>query len=514
MSMNVPSKPRLSFWQMWNMSFGFLGIQFGFALQNANTSRIFLTLGAKDESLAKFWLAAPITGLLIQPIIGFYSDRTWHPKFGRRRPYFTAGAVLATTALFLMPNSGVLGMAVVFLWIMDAAINISMEPFRALVGDMLPPLQRTTGFALQSLFIGTGAVVASFLPSILTGWFNISNVGAADTVPDSVRYSYYVGGCMLFLCVMWTVISTKEYPPTSEETVDLPRARRKVDNENLSQSRLQRIGVPMIIGGLLFSLFVFLTGIEKELYVLGFGLATFGLVFVTASACIRLGKSYLDFVHIAKDLISMPKTMVQLAYVQFFSWFALFSMWVFMTSAVTSHIFKSSDPTSAAFNEGASLAGSLGGGYNGMAAVSALFLPVLARQLGRRLTHLIALTCGGLGLISVYFVPSPEWLWLSMAGVGIAWASILSIPYAMLSGSLPPEKMGYYMGIFNFFIVIPQIIAGTVLGYLYNHLFDHHAIYVIVTGGVSLIISGLLTLRVRDNEELIVRQSAVPAGTT
>lgn len=507
MTNNVFTKPRLSFWQMWNMSFGFLGIQFGFALQNTNTSRIFESMGAKQESLAVLWLAAPITGLLIQPLIGFYSDRTWHPAWGRRRPYFAIGAILASLALTVMPNSSALWMAVGTLWIMDASINVSMEPFRALVGDMLPPSQRTTGFALQSLFIGTGAVVASLLPGIFTK-FGISNIPAhPGEITDSVRYSYYVGAFMLFVTVIWTVLSTKEYPPAPGDEQKLRnREKRKIDNENVFRSKLNRLGIPFLIAGTAFVAMVFFSGIEKELYILGFLFCLFGIVFLLAALYISQGRSYLGFVHIAKDFISMPKTMVQLAYVQFFSWFALFAMWIYSTSAITSHIFRSTDPSTLAYNEGANLVGTLFAIYNGVAAVSAMFLPILARYTSRRVTHWISLTCGGLGLISFYFIVNPFWLYFSMIGVGIAWASILSVPYAMLSGSLPPEKMGYYMGVFNFFIVIPQIIAGTVLGFLLTHAFSGHSIFVLVTGGTSLLVAGLLCLKVQDNEEVVIRQ--------
>ena len=506
--MNTASvKPRLSFVQIWNMSFGFLGIQFGFALQNANTSRIFETLGAETSSLALFWLAAPVTGLLIQPIIGFYSDRTWHPTWGRRRPYFAVGALLASLALCFMPNSSALWMAVGILWIMDASINISMEPFRAFVGDMLPPSQRTTGFAMQSFFIGIGAIVASFLPSIFKNWFDISNIADPGIIPDSVKYSFYVGAFMLFVTVMWTVFSTKEYPPAPGEQQGLRnREKRKIEDERGSQDRFNRVGLLLLTVGLIFASVIFFLQLEKELFVLGFGLMVFGLVFLVASNFIRQGRSYLGFVHIAKDFLTMPKTMVQLAYVQFFSWFALFAMWIYTTPAVTSHIFRSSDPTSQAYNDGADLVSSLFGIYNGIAAVAALLLPLLARFTSRRVTHLIALTCGGIGLISFLFISDPFWLWFSMIGVGIAWASILSVPYAMLSGSLPPEKMGYYMGVFNFFIVIPQIIAGTVLGFLLSNVFNNRPIYILVTGGISMIVAGLLCLRVADNEEVVINQ--------
>ncbi len=500
-------KPRLSFWQIWNMSFGFLGIQFGFALQNANTSRIFETLGAETHSLALFWLAAPVTGLLVQPIIGFYSDRTWHPTWGRRRPYFAIGALLASLALCMMPNSSALWMAVGVLWVMDASINISMEPFRAFVGDMLPPAQRTAGFAMQSFFIGTGAIVASFLPWIFNNWFGIANV--ADNpgeIPDSVKYSFYVGSLMLFVTVMWTVFSTKEYPPREGEQQDLRnREKRKIENEDKYRGRFAKLALRLMLVGIVFTALIFYSTLEKELLVLALGLVAFGLIFLLASAYIRLGRSYLGFVHMTKDFITMPRTMVQLAYVQFFSWFALFAMWIYTTPAVTGHIFNSTDPSSAAYNDGADLVSNLFGVYNGIAAIAAIFLPALASRTSRRVTHLIALTCGGVGLMSFYFITDPSWLWFSMIGVGIAWASILSVPYAMLSGSLPPEKMGYYMGVFNFFIVIPQIIAGTVLGFMLVHFFNKQPIFILVSGGISMILAGLLSLRVSDQEEVVIK---------
>lgn len=504
-SLSTTAKPRLSFWQIWNMSFGFLGIQFGFALQNANTSRIFETLGADTSNLALYWLAAPITGLIVQPIIGFYSDRTWHKKWGRRRPFFALGAVLASITLCLMPNSSALWMAVGVLWIMDASINISMEPFRAFVGDMLPPVQRTTGFAMQSFFIGIGAIVASFLPWIFTNWLDISNTAEAGTIPDSVKYSFYLGAAMLFLTVMWTVFSTKEYPPDAETESQLTnREKRKIDNEQFYSKKFFDIGVLLLAISLVFTALIYFLSWDKELYVLTFGFAVFGTAHMFATIYINQGRSYLGLVSIVKDFNTMPKTMLQLAYVQFFSWFALFAMWIYTTPAVTSYIFHSSDTTSAAYNDGADLVGLLFGVYNGIAALAALLLPVLARYTSRRITHLIALICGGIGLISFYFISDPQMLWFSMIGVGIAWASILSVPYAMLSGSLPAEKMGYYMGVFNFFIVIPQIIAGTVLGLMLKHFFNGESIYILVAGGVSMIIAGLLCLRVDDRDEVTV----------
>ena len=502
MSISRAERPRLGFWQIWNMSFGFLGIQFGFALQNANTSRIFETLGADPSNLALYWLAAPITGLLVQPLIGYYSDRTWHPFWGRRRPYFAIGAILASFSLIIMPNSSSLWMAVGVLWIMDASINVSMEPFRAFVGDKLPPVQRTTGFSVQSFFIGTGAIVASFLPWIFTNWFGIENEPEPGVVPDSVRYAYYIGAVVLSLTVFWTVFSSSEYPPDDIEEQRLRhRQRRSIPNELHFKERFLQTGLVLIATGIILSALIYTQDLEKELYVLGLGLSIFGIAFLGSSFLISKGRPHYGLVHVTHDFSTMPRTMVQLAYVQFFSWFALFSMWIYTTPAVTAHIFHATDPTSAAYNEGANLVGTLFGGYNGIAALAAFLLPVLARSMGRRMTHLVALMCGGAGLISMYFIQDPAWLWASMIGVGIAWASILSVPYAMLAGSLPADKMGYYMGVFNFFIVIPQIVAGTLLGFMLNHFFNGQSIYILVAGGVSMIIAAFLNLIVDDRDE-------------
>ncbi len=500
-------KPRLSFWQIWNMSFGFLGIQFGFALQNANTSRIFETLGGDTKNLAFYWLAAPVTGLLVQPLIGYYSDRTWHPKWGRRRPFFAIGAILATIALFIMPNSPSLWIAIGMLWIMDASINISMEPFRAFVGDMLPPEQRTQGFAMQSFFIGIGAVVASALPWMFANWFGVSNTtDAIGEIPNSVKYSYYVGGIAFITAVMWTVFTTKEYPPAAdevhEEKSNAPLVIKYSPNTYL------RIGLGLLAIAALLSIWFYSGGLDPQLYVLCGIIAVFGLSYAGASMFMFKNKYRNGFVQIVRDFQNMPKAMIQLAFVQFFSWFALFAMWIYTTSAVTSHIYGSSDPTSQAYNDGADWVTLLFSGYNGVAALSALLLPFLAKVTSRRITHLIALSCGGIGLISFYFIQNPNLLAISMIGVGIAWASILSIPYAMLSNSLPPQKMGYYMGIFNFFIVIPQIVAASVLGFLIANFFESQFIFALVLGGGSMILAGLLCLMVDDDDEVSIKQNA------
>ena len=498
------AKPQLNFWQIWNMSFGFLGIQFGFALQNANTSRIFTSLGSEPDSLALYWAAAPITGFLIQPIIGYYSDRTWHAKWGRRRPYFAVGAILASIALIMMPNSYALWMAVGVLWIMDASINISMEPFRAFVGDMLPPNQRTTGFAMQSFFIGIGAIVANFLPYIFTNWLDIDNTPEPGQISDSVKYSFYIGAFMLLAAVMWTVFTTKEYPPEPHHDNLRNREKRKIENEESNRSKMQKWGVFFLSAGIVLAWVVNIIDREHELYILAILFAIFGIVHLLGSMYIGQGRSYLGLVHMVKDFHSMPSTMVQLALVQFFSWFALFSMWIYTTPAVTSYIYNTNEPTSTAYNDGADWVGLLFGIYNGIAALAALLLPIIAKYTSRRVTHFIALVCGGIGLISILFISNPDMLLFSMVGIGIAWASILSIPYAMLSGSLPPEKMGYYMGVFNFFIVIPQILASAILGFILRNIFGGQTIYIIVFGGVCMLIAALLSLRVRSSEEVTI----------
>lgn len=433
----MQKKPALSFWQIWNMSFGFLGIQFGFALQNSNVSRIFQTLGAKMDDLPILWIAAPLTGLLVQPVIGYLSDRTWHPKFGRRRPYFLLGAILATISLCVIPNSPSLWVAVAMLWIMDTSFNISMEPFRAFVGDKLPDNQRTTGFAMQSFFIGVGAVAGSILPYVFTNVFHVSNTAPEGIIPPSVKYSFYVGAISFLLAVIWTVFSTTEYPPDDEEKFEQSKS-----------------------GG--------------------------------------IGKM---FTEVFLGLTEMPKTMKQLAVVQFFSWFALFAMWIYTTGAVTQHIYGTTDTASELYNKGADWVGICFAVYNGVAAIVAFFIPPLARYTNRRKAHLICLLLGGLGLLSIGFIKDPNLLILSMVGVGAAWASILSMPYAILTGSLPEDRMGYFMGVFNFFIVIPQIVAASILGFLVSKFFGGDPIYALAVGGASMILAGFLTLLVEDKGE-------------
>jgi maltose/moltooligosaccharide transporter len=432
------NKPILSFWQLWNMSLGFFGIQFGFALQNANVSRIFSTLGANPDDLSLFWLAAPVTGLLVQPIIGYLSDNTWHPTWGRRRPFFFIGALLASIALFLMPNSTSLWMAVIVLWLLDGAINVSMEPFRAFVGDKLGPSQQTAGFAMQTFFIGWGAVIASLLPTIFTH-LGVSNVPVGGGIPDTVRYSFYAGGAVYFLAVLWTVLTASELPPDDLEAFRAEQKRAK---------------------GLGHALAEIFSGFRK-----------------------------------------MPKTMVQLAVVQFFTWIALFAMWIYTTNAVAENVFGTTDAQSAAFQEAGNHVGVMFAVYGGVSALAAFILPVFARYTSRKIVHLTCLVIGGVSLFSIYGIRDLNTLFVPMIGVGIAWASILTMPYAILAGALPPKRMGYFMGLFNFFIVIPQIVSGLVLGFVTKYWFHGHAVKTLMLGGVCMAVAGVLTLIVRDEAE-------------
>ena len=435
-------KPRLTFKQILNMSFGFFGIQFGFALQNANVSRIFQTLGADIDKIGFLWIAAPVTGLLVQPIIGYLSDRTWHPRWGRRRPFFFIGALLSALALFLMPQSSVLWMAATLLWVLDASINISMEPFRAFVGDKLPSSQRTTGFATQTFFIGLGAVIASLLPYIFTNWFGISNTAAAGVISNSVKYSFYIGAVIFLLSVMWTVFTTSEFPPENMDTW----AKEKLRTQGL----------------------------------------------------------FNGFKEISTGIFKMPKTMLQLAIVQFFTWLAFFAMWIYTTSGIAQNTFGTTDTTSKMYQDAGDWVGVMFMVYNGVSAITAFILPMLAKKIGRRFTHFICLLIGGIGLISMLFIDDKMMLLLPMVGVGLAWSSTLTIPYAILAGALPANQMGFYMGVFNFFIVIPQIVAAAILGFFLKGFFGDQAIYALVIGGVSMIIAGFLSFIVNDSDDVVL----------
>jgi len=511
MSYTPQPRPRLSFAQIWNMSFGFLGIQFGFALQNANVSRIFETLGANVDLIPILWLAAPVTGLIVQPIVGYFSDRTW-TRLGRRRPYFLWGAIFASAALVIMPNSPYLWFAAGMLWILDASINISMEPFRAYVGDMLPSEQRTKGFAMQSFFIGVGAVVASALPYMLTNWFGVPNTAPEGMIPPSVKWSFYLGGGIFLLAVMWTVFRSHEYSPEELEAFekydndqlegDAAEIKREVPIEAGGGQKKINFGYIFIGIGVLTSAIAYNMGWDKELYVLTFGTGILGVVSLIAGLIQKSGQINQGLVVVVHDFLHMPKTMIQLAVVQFFSWFALFAMWIYTTAAVTSHIYGTSDTTSVLYNQGADWVGIMFATYNGFAALVAFGLAPLAKLTNRKTVHAIALIAGGVSLISIYFMSSPNMLILAMVGVGLAWASILAMPYAILAGSLPAKKMGLYMGIFNFFIVIPQIIAASMLGFITRNLFSGEAIFSVMLGGVAMIIAALTVFFVDDVDEV------------
>ncbi len=501
-------KRHLSFWEIWNMSFGFLGIQFGFALQNANVSRIFETLGARVEDIPILWIAAPITGLIIQPIIGHLSDNTWN-RFGRRRPYFMVGALLTTLALFFMPNSPSLWIAAGMLWIMDGSINISMEPFRAFVGDNLPSEQRTMGFAMQSFFIGTGAVVASALPYILTNWFGVPNTAPEGMIPLSVKLSFYIGGVVLFLSVLYTVLTSKEYSP--EELAAFEEEKEKISGVKstakiaVTSGQFLRKGLIWTLVGVVASALIFFSSLGElngQLYIVGGLLLLFGIILLLSGVITKNSSRANGMVGIMNDLLHMPKTMGQLAVVQFFSWLAFYAMWIYTTPAITQHVYGTTDSSSELYNQGANWVGVLFAVYNGVSAISAFLLPALARQIGRKATHSIALTMGGVAFISLFFIREPQLLLLPMVGVGFAWGSILSMPYAILTGSLPADKMGTYMGIFNFFIVIPQILAASILGYITSELFEGRVILTLVLAGCSLIVGALSVFMVQDSDDV------------
>jgi len=441
-------KRKLSFWEIWNLSFGFLGIQMGFALQNANASRILQIFGAHVEELSWFWIVAPLTGLIVQPIIGYYSDRTW-TRLGRRRPYFLTGAILAALGLIFMPNAAMFTAFLPALWvgagmlmIMDASFNIAMEPFRALVADVLPSDQRTLGFSIQTILIGIGAVVGSWLPYVLTNWFGVANNAQPGEVPLNLLLSFIIGAIVLLVSIIITVVTTKEYSP--EEMAQIHANEDEIKED------------------------------EKS--------------------------SILD---IFTDFKEMPLTMKQLSFVQFFSWFGLFGMWVFSTPAIAHHIYglPLSDSSSEAYQNAGDWVGVLFGVYNLVSAIYAFFLPAIAKKVGRKKTHTISLLIGGLGLVSIYIMPNQYWLILSMIGVGIAWASILAMPYAILAGAIPVKKMGVYMGIFNFFIVIPQIINALIGGPIVKYFYGGDAIYALIASGVSFLIAAMLVYKVKDVDD-------------
>ncbi|MEG3175141.1 MFS transporter [Sphingomonas sp. RB3P16] len=496
----MSEKPVQRFSGLWNISFGFFGIQIGFALQNANMSRIFQTLGGSLDDLSYLWVAAPLTGLLVQPIIGHYSDRTWN-RFGRRRPYFFAGAVLAMLALFVMPETKVLWLAALMLWVLDASINVSMEPFRAFVGDMLRKDQHTAGYALQTAFIGAGAVVGSIFP------FALAHLGVHDVatggVPATVRYSFWFGGAALLLAVLWTVGTTREYSP-AEMAAFGERGLADGDDGVMRALAARGLGssIAWIVGGVAILVAVQALALQKEVYVLGGLLIAYGVASIVAIRRARGGDTTSALSMIVGDFSGMPTVMKRLAVVQFFSWSALFIMWIFTTPIVAQYMYGSSDPASAAYNAGGDWVGVLFAVYNGVATVAALLiLPRLSARIGKVRTHILCLLCGAAGFASFLVIRDPMLLIVSEIGVGIAWASILAMPYAILASSLPQAKLGIYMGLFNVFIVIPQLLVATVMGSVLKAFFPGQPIWTMAFAAVVLAIAAVAMLRVNEAAE-------------
>lgn len=451
------TKQRLSTAQIFNMSFGFLGIQFGFALQTGNASRILQTFGADVEHLSLFWLVAPITGMIVQPIVGYYSDRTW-TRLGRRRPFFLTGALIAAAALVLMPNASLftallppLLIGAGMLMMMDAAFNVSMEPFRALVADKLPDEQHGTGFSVQTFLIGAGAIIGSFLPYVLATYFGVDKTAAAGHVPPNVTWSFYIGAAVLIIALLWTVITTSEYSPAEMRSFD--------DAQDAADTGQHQVSP--------------------------------------------------GFWSIFKDFRNMPKAMKQLGVVQFFSWFGLFSMWVYTTPALAQHIYHlpSNDTASAAYADAGNLTGVLFGVYNLVATLFSLTLPFFYRKVGRKGTHIAVLLLAGASYISIYFIQNENFLFLPMIAIGMAWASILATPYALLSGTLPAHKMGLYMGLFNFFITLPQLVNGFLGTWIMKYLFQNQAIYCLVLSGVLMFAAAIATMFLKEAKP-------IPAATT
>ena len=439
------NKPRLSLKHIFNMSFGFFGIQFGWDLQRANMGPIYEYLKASPEQIPMLFLAAPLTGLIVQPIIGYMSDRTWHPRWGRRRPYFFVGALLSTICLFLMPNSGSLWMAAGLLWILDTSGNIAMEPFRAFVADKLPEDQRTSGFAMQSFLIGIGGSIASALPWIMSHIFNVSTTASTEGIPLSVKFAFYVGGAIFFISVLYTVLTSSEYPPNEISF------KEKVKQSNKG-----------------------------------------------------LGSGFKEILHAIK---SMPPKMKQLALVQFFTWPGLFLMWFYYNTAVARNIFNATSTTDPNYIKGIEYGGLTLSYYNIVSFLFALTIPFIAKSLGRKLTHSLCLLCGAIGLIAVGFVKQPFELYICMTGVGIAWSSILSMPYAMLAGALPEDKIGVYMGIFNFFIVLPEIIASLFFGWIMENLLDNNRMLAVQIGGVLMILAAFICYFVVKERKVFITEN-------
>jgi maltose/moltooligosaccharide transporter len=493
-------KPRQSFAGLWNISFGFFGIQIGFALQNANMSRIFQTLGASMDDLPALWVAAPLTGLIVQPIVGHFSDKTWN-RLGRRRPYFLTGATLAALSLLVMPLAPAIGAPLVFaavmLWVLDASLNISMEPFRAFVGDMLRTDQHSAGYAVQTAFIGAGALVGSIFP-----WFleqlGVANVAAGGGIPDTVRWSFWAGAFAIFAAVLWTIVSTREYSP--EELAAFAGSKpsgHPAAGASALADKSYMTGAVWIAAGAAVALSVEALGLEKEVFLLGALLGFWGGLRTLAISYARRGRTSGMLASIVGDFSGMPEIMKRLAVVQFFSWSSLFIMWINTTPVVTQYVFKSTDTTSAAYNEGANWVNVLFTTYNGVAAVAALvLLPWLARRIGQAWTHSVCLMLGALGFLGFFALRDAQALILCEVGIGVAWASILAMPYAILASNLPQAKLGTYMGLFNIFVVVPQLLVATVMGSLMRAFFPGEPIWTMLCAAIGWLFAAAAMRRV------------------
>jgi maltose/moltooligosaccharide transporter len=497
-------RPRKSFWGLWNLSFGFFGIQIGFALQNANVSRIFQSLGTSIDDLALLWIAGPVTGLLVQPLVGYFSDRTW-TRLGRRRPYFLAGALLASLALVGMPNAPLLWVAAAMLWILDASLNISMEPFRAFVGDMVTESQRTAGYAFQTMFIGAGAVVASLAPIALTRLFDVENVAVGGGVPASVRLAFYLGAAALLSAVLWTILTTREYSPEEMRRFEGDAAALDADEPLAAPMN----GIWWITAGAITIILVAQLGLDRPVYILGAALIGYGALQELTRRSALAGRAPGVVTRVVSDLVQMPATMKRLALVQFFTWIALFIMWIYTTPIVTQYMFGSTDTASRAWNDGADWVGVLFAVYNGVAAVTALLLPALAARIGRAATHMVGLLAGALGYALFLVIRDPAWLMLPMLLVGLAWASILTMPYAILSTALPNAKLGVYMGLFNIFIVLPQLLVSAVMGNLMHLAFPGEPIWLMGIASGVLVAAALAMRGVREQEDGSLRREGV-----
>ena len=499
---DIGGKPQLGFWALFNMSFGFFGIQIGFALQNSNMSRVFQTLGASLDNLPVLWIAAPLTGLIVQPIIGHLSDRTWG-RLGRRRPYFLTGAVLAASALFLIPEAPAFGAPLLFaaamLWLLDASLNISMEPFRAFVGDMLRAEQHAAGYAVQTAFIGAGAVVGSIFPYALDH-FGVANVASGGGIPDTVRFSFWAGGAALLAAVLWTVVTTHEYSPEQQATFASGTGEATLLDQPVralaAKSYLSSLA--WVAAGVVVALLVSPLGLQKEIYLLGGLLALYGVLSAIAITLARQGRPTNMLASIVGDFSGMPPVMKRLALVQFFSWSSLFIMWIYSGPIVSQYFFGSTDTASVAYNDGANWWNLIYTVENGVAAVAALaILPRLSRRIGQVGAHMVSLLCGAAGFLGYFALRNPDLLIACEILKGIAWASILAMPYAILASNLPQAKLGIYMGLFNIFIVVPQLLVATVMGSIMEAFFPTQPIWTMLFAAASWVIAALAMLRVK-----------------